>query len=165
VIPFVTEALWSQLDDELLMASPFPDPDPALRDEGAETEVAQLVEVVTALRGWRDSVGAKPSLVVRARLEGHAETREHIARLARLEYADGQEVAAVGPVAILETEGLDLAAAAERVEKQRDKLRAEIARAEQKLSNEKFVANAPAEVVDGERAKLAALQRELAELA
>jgi valyl-tRNA synthetase len=165
VIPFVTEALWSQLDDELLMASPFPDPDPALRDEGAEAEVAQLVEVVTALRGWRDSVGAKPSLVVRARLEGHAETREHIARLARLEYADGQEVAAVGPVAILETEGLDLAAAAERVEKQRDKLRAEIARAEQKLSNEKFVANAPAEVVDGERAKLAALQRELAELA
>jgi valyl-tRNA synthetase len=41
------------------------------------------------------------------------------------------------------------------------RLRAEIARAEGMLANERFVANAPAEVVDGERAKLERYRREL----
>ena len=164
VIPFVTEELWAQLSDDLLLASPFPDPDPALRDEEAEADVAGLIEVVTALRGWRDSVGAKPSLAVRASLDGHEHTREHIARLARLEWADGEEVATVGPVTLHATDGLDLAAAQERLAKRREKLQAEIDRVVRKLDNAGFVAKAPPEVVDGERSKLAALQAELAEL-
>jgi valyl-tRNA synthetase len=41
------------------------------------------------------------------------------------------------------------------------RLRKEIARAEGMLGNERFVANAPAEVVDGEREKLARYRREL----
>ena len=43
-------------------------------------------------------------------------------------------------------------------------LQAEIARAEGKLANEKFVANAPDAVVQKERDKLAALQEELSAL-
>jgi valyl-tRNA synthetase len=46
------------------------------------------------------------------------------------------------------------AAEAERVSK-------EIARAEKMLGNERFVANAPADVVEAERAKLARYRREL----
>lgn len=42
-----------------------------------------------------------------------------------------------------------------------ERLRKEIARAEGKLGNEKFLANAPANVVDGEREKLNRFQREL----
>jgi len=41
------------------------------------------------------------------------------------------------------------------------RLRKEIARAEGMLANERFVANAPAEVVDGERGKLERYRREL----
>ena len=41
------------------------------------------------------------------------------------------------------------------------RLRKEIARAERMLANERFVANAPAEVVDGERGKLERYRREL----
>jgi valyl-tRNA synthetase len=47
------------------------------------------------------------------------------------------------------------------VDAERDRLRAEIARAEKMLSNERFVANAPAQVVDAERDKLARYRREL----
>jgi valyl-tRNA synthetase len=44
---------------------------------------------------------------------------------------------------------------------ERERLRGEISRAEKQLANERFVANAPAEVVDAERAKLERYRREL----
>jgi valyl-tRNA synthetase len=47
------------------------------------------------------------------------------------------------------------------VDAERARLRKEIARAEGMLGNERFVANAPADVVDGERAKLERYRREL----
>jgi valyl-tRNA synthetase len=46
-------------------------------------------------------------------------------------------------------------------EAERERLRKEIARAEGMLANERFVANAPAAVVEGERAKLERYRREL----
>jgi len=45
---------------------------------------------------------------------------------------------------------------------ERQRLRQEITRAEAKLANERFVANAPAEVVAAEREKLDRYRRELA---
>ena len=48
------------------------------------------------------------------------------------------------------------------VDAERERLRKEIARAESMLANERFVANAPAEVVEGERAKLERYRGELA---
>ena len=47
------------------------------------------------------------------------------------------------------------------VEAERERLRGEIARAEAMLANERFVANAPAAVVDAEREKLERYRREL----
>jgi valyl-tRNA synthetase len=46
-------------------------------------------------------------------------------------------------------------------EAERERLRKEIARAEGMLSNERFVASAPDEVVAGEREKLERYRREL----
>jgi valyl-tRNA synthetase len=46
-----------------------------------------------------------------------------------------------------------------------ERLRKEIARAEKMLANERFVASAPEDVVEAERAKLARYQRELDALA
>jgi valyl-tRNA synthetase len=47
------------------------------------------------------------------------------------------------------------------VDAERERLRGEIARAEKMLANERFVANAPAEVVAKEREKLERYRREL----
>ena len=51
--------------------------------------------------------------------------------------------------------------AAGDVDAERARLEKEIARAERMLANERFVANAPADVVEGERAKLERYRREL----
>jgi valyl-tRNA synthetase len=47
------------------------------------------------------------------------------------------------------------------VDAERERLRKELARSEAMLANERFVANAPPEVVDAEREKLERYRREL----
>jgi valyl-tRNA synthetase len=167
VIPFVTEEIWSFLDEEGLLAERrWPPVDPSLVDEQAEATVGEIIEAVTALRGWRDRVGAKPGAAIPARYTGTPDCSDHVARLARLEWADRDEdpVAVVGPVAVFASDAVDLEAEAKRTEKRRAELRAEIARAEGKLGNEKFVAKAPEAVVAAEREKLERLRAELEEL-
>ena len=181
VIPFVTEELWSHLGGagELLAGARYPRAVQALIDETAEAEVGRAIEAVTLIRGWRDSAGARPGAVVRARLSarGYESTREAVARLARLDLAvaagdgDGAGAAQPQPIAtvavpggvleVLAEDGLDLAAAGRRRLAARAKLEAEIGRVQGKLANAGFVAKAPAAVVTGEREKLARWQGEL----
>ncbi len=89
VIPFVTEELWSLLESsgDVLAGSPYPRVEQALLDEAAEAEVGRAIEAITLIRGWRDSVNARPGMVVPARLsaQGYESTLEAVARLARLE--------------------------------------------------------------------------------
>jgi valyl-tRNA synthetase len=128
-----------------------------------------VIEAVQALRGWRDDAGVKVRAVVPARLAaaGYDETTEHIARLARLELSDdgADPVASVsvpgGTIEILPTADVDLGAAERKRDAERTRLEAEIERARQKLSNDGFVAKAPAPVVQAERDKLERLQAEL----
>jgi valyl-tRNA synthetase len=91
---------------------------------------------------------------------------ELVSRLARVDFSDdgGEPIASISGVELLETEGVDPDAVRARIEDRREKLRAEVKRGEGKLSNEGFVAKAPADVVDAEREKLAAYKAELEEL-
>jgi len=177
VIPFVTEELWSYLDGTgaLLAGSPYPRADASLIDRDVEIELERVVEAVTLVRGWRDSVNAPPGALVRARIDarGYDATAAILANLARLDVGDGAvageagvpSVASIsvpcGTVEVLSAEGLDLDAAERRRAAARAKLDGEIARVEGKLANAGFVQRAPAEVVEGERAKLARLRGEL----
>jgi valyl-tRNA synthetase len=172
VIPFVTEELWSHLDGEgaLLAGAPYPRPDKSLIDLRAEVALERAIEAIVLVRGWRDSVGAKPGLIVRARLnaEGFQDTAGSLARLARLDLAPGDGAAPIasiaipgGTVEILSGEGLDLQAAERRREAARERLREEIARVQTKLAKSGFAEKAPEAVVQAERVKLARLQGEL----
>ena len=78
-------------DRGLLAVAEFPVADPSRFDEDAEREVGRMIEAVTALRRYRDEVGAKPSARVRGHLaaEGYEAWRDHMARLARFEWVDG----------------------------------------------------------------------------
>ena len=170
VIPFVTEEIWSHVPgaEGLLMGSRWPAADDSLTDPDAEAEVARAIAAVQELRGWRDRVGAVPSAVLPARLEagGYERTAAHVARLARVAWSrDGGEPLATvaipgGVIALLESEAVDLGAAARRIEERRGWLDAEIERAERKLGNAGFVAKAPEAVVEAERDKLARLREE-----
>jgi valyl-tRNA synthetase len=70
----------------------------------------------------------------------------------------------VGPVKVLASAEIDGEAVSSRLEARREELRSEVARAEGKLANEKFVAKAPVEVVEEEREKLERYRAELEEL-
>ena len=65
---------------------------------------------------------------------------------------------------MLPSEEIDADQVRGRIEERRSTLRAEVERGERKLSNEGFVAKAPADVVDAEREKLAGYRAELEEL-
>jgi valyl-tRNA synthetase len=174
VMPFVTEEIWSYLPGErgLLATAPWPESDPARRDPEAEAVVERLKEAVVALRRWRDEVGAKAAARPRARLvaEGYEEIAAQVARLARFDFVESDEEAVAtvavpgGMVEVLPSEDIDPAEAERRRAERRKHLEAEIARAEGKLANEKFVERAPAEIVQAERDKLERLRAELAEL-
>jgi valyl-tRNA synthetase len=174
VIPFVTEEIWSHMPgaDGLLMVRGYPEADEALTDEEAEADVRRAIAATQELRGWRDRVGAAAGKPVPARLEaeGYDRTAAHVARLARFEWSENgtEPVATVGVpggnVLVLASEAVDLDAAARRADAQRATLEKEIARAEGKLADERFVTKAPAKVVEAERRKLEQYKRELADL-
>jgi valyl-tRNA synthetase len=184
VIPFVTEELWSYLDGagELLAGSRYPRPQEHLIDLEAEVVLERMIEAVTLVRGWRDSVGARAGLVVPARLraEGYEATAPLLAHLARLDLSgdalsgnahkgdvqvEGVAVASIpvpgGTVEVLSGVELDLGAAERRREAAREKLLVEIDRVQGKLSKAGFVEKAPATIVDGERVRLQRLRAEL----
>jgi valyl-tRNA synthetase len=175
MMPFVTEEIWSHLPGErgLLAADEWPAADPQLIDEDAEATVARTIDAVTALRRYRQDVGAPAAAWIPARLaaEGYDSTADQLARLSRFELGSpngGDPVATVavpgGSVQVFETQDIDVEEASRRRDAQRQKLEQEIGRLEGKLANEKFVERAPSAVVEGERSKLAEYRRELEEL-
>jgi valyl-tRNA synthetase len=168
IMPFVTEEIYSYLPKpsaEALVIHVFPEFDENLVDESAETEIGQAIALTRALRRWRQLAGVPVKQVLAVRSED-GRPHELVSRLAKVEFSEdgGQPIASVAGVELLETEGVDPEAVAARIEERREKLRAEVQRGEGKLSNQGFVAKAPADVVDAEREKLAAYRAELEEL-
>ncbi len=168
LMPFVTEEVWSYHPSREghLAVHPFPVVEESLFDPEAEVEVERGIELTRRLRTWRELVEAPAASRLSARFEGEPPP-EFVGRLARFEFgADGGDpIAAIGAVKVLASAEIDAEAVAGRLEKRREELRSEIARAEGKLANEKFVARAPAELVADERAKLERHRAELEELA
>ncbi len=180
IIPFVTEELWELLGyteaEGLLAAGRLPEADDALRDPDAEEAMARAIDAIQSLRAWRDSVGVKAGAIVPGvlRATGYEDTAARVAGLARFAFSDGDSDGAApvatiaipgGAVDVLPSGAVDLGAAEQRLAQARDKLELEIARAAGKLSNERFVAKAPPQVVAAERDKLDRLHAELAALA
>jgi valyl-tRNA synthetase len=166
-MPFVTEEIWRfhPARQGHLVVHDFPRADDALIDEAAEADVESGIRLTQRLRAWRDLAGVPAAAKLAAVIDG-VEPPAFVSRLSRFEF-DGvgaEPVAAVGPVRVLDSQDLDAEAVAERLERRRAELRAEVERGERKLGNEGFVAKAPVEVVEEERGKLERYRAELAEL-
>jgi valyl-tRNA synthetase len=166
-MPFVTEEIWSfhPARQGHLVVHAFPTADESLFDAAAEEDVEGGIELTQRLRAWRDLAGVPVGATLPAVVDG-VEPPAFVARLSRFEFdgAGAEPVASIGPVRVLDSDQLDAAAVAGRLEKRREELQAEVERGERKLGNEKFVAKAPAEVVEEERGKLERYRNELAEL-
>ena len=139
-------------------------------DPAAEAEIGWVVDLVTAIRSVRAEMNIPPATLTPLVLAGaSAETRERaprwsdvvkrMARLADISFADRAPEGAVqllvrGEVAALPLKGvIDLSAERARLEKEIAKADADIKRVDAKLANEKFVANAPEEIVEEEKEK------------
>jgi len=167
VMPFVTEEIWSHHPNREghLAVHSFPEADESQLDSDAEAGVGAAIELTRRLRAWRDMVDVPAADILRGRVDG-APPAEFIGRLSRFDFsADGGEpVASVGEVEVLASAEIDAAAVREGLERRREELRSEVERAERKLANQGFVAKAPADVVEKERAKLGRYRAELEEL-
>jgi valyl-tRNA synthetase len=168
LMPFVTEEIWSHHPARSghLAVHPFPEADESLFDAAAEQDVEGGIELTRRLRAWRDLVEVPVASTLLARVDG-VEPQEFVGRLSRFDLSadgDGDPVASVGPVKVLDSAEVDAAAVSARLEKRREELRAEVERGERKLANEGFVAKAPAEVVEEERGKLERYRAELDDL-
>jgi valyl-tRNA synthetase len=173
--PFVTEEVYAYLRSvaggggpEMLVVHSYPDVDQSLIDEEAEATVGASIELTRRVRRWRELVGVAAGSVLPARVahQDGESPHELVARLARLSFdgASGEALASFGQVEILSSEAVDAEQVRRRVGERRETLRAEVRRSEGRLANESFVQNAPGEVVEAEREKLAAYRAELEEL-
>jgi len=174
-MPFITEELWAvtaanpREDRTLLALAPWPTRE-GLTDEAAEAEIGWVVDLVTAIRSVRAEMNIPPATLTPLVLAGaSAETKgraqrwndvvKRMARLADVSFADRAPEGAVqllvrGEVATLPLKGLiDFSAERARLDKELARAESDIKRVDAKLANEKFVANAPEEIVEEEKEK------------
>ncbi|MCB0831257.1 MAG: class I tRNA ligase family protein, partial [Solirubrobacterales bacterium] len=167
VMPFVTEAIWEYhpYREGHLVVHQFPDSDSSRISEAVEAEVGEAIAVTRQLRGWRDMAGVPPKIVLDAAGDP-ASVPEFVSRLGRVNIGpgEGEAVATVSGFGIQASDELDMEAVRSRIDARRGKVEAELKKIEGKLGNERFVENAPAEVVAEEREKAERLRAELAEL-
>jgi valyl-tRNA synthetase len=172
-MPFVTEELWRETAEQgpkregLLALSAWPALN-GLEDAQAEAEIGWLIDLVTAIRSVRAemNITAQIPMVLagsaeesQARAGRWADFIKRLARVSEISFAPAAPQGSVqlvvrGEVAALPLKGvIDIAAERARLEKELAKAEADIKRVDAKLANEKFVANAPEEVVEEEKEK------------
>jgi len=175
LIPFVTEELWQTVaplagrkDVDSLCLARYPQADLGRIDEKSEADVAELKGLIYACRNLRGEMNISPAqrmpLVASgnaARLSKFAPYIAGLAKLSEVQVVDEISTEELAPVAIVGEQRLmlkveiDIAAERERITKEIARLEGEITKANAKLSNESFVARAPAAVVAQEKERLA----------
>jgi len=182
IMPFVTETLWGRFPGRAVKATltrtPWPRPDARAAAPEAEHGFALVQELVGAIRQIRAEYGVEPGKAVNVRVSrAHEAFRQEdgcIRRLAKVgSLSYGAPLPEPGANAVL-ADGTSIYIALGDlvdVQKECERLGAEAARLAQliagqrtKLGNEQFVSRAPANVVQHERGKLAALEQQLAAL-
>ncbi len=179
-MPFLSEEIWQRVKTlagkagDTLMLQPWPEANAGRIDSDAEADIAWIQRVILGVRNIRGEMNIAPGRKLpvylrggdatdRARLEAN---RGFLQRLANLEAIHWLDTGADAPVSATALAGqleihvpmaglIDRDAELARLDRETRKLEQEISRLEGKLSNTKFVDNAPPEVVDREREKAA----------
>lgn len=183
VMPHITEEIWGRLphrpdDGDLLITAAWP-VDANLKSEADEEQAAavgDILELVSQMRNARADAGIEPSTWLEAELRFEQDDRTEafgaiadvVARLAHVRptVTTGDAASADESALVVVSPGAEarLSVSAEDRERDRARLEKELAETERllastqaKLANEAFVSKAPANVVDGVRAKEAEL--------
>jgi valyl-tRNA synthetase len=141
----------------LIVISPWPDASEIPHDAAAEADYDRFMTTVERLRNARSELGIAPKAKVTVSGPPLDEAiAEQLRLLAGVEYQVDASIAATTFAERLDALRLqaDPAVLRDRYAREIAKLDLEVERLEQKLANEKFVANAKPDVVAAERAKL-----------
>ena len=180
-MPFITEEIWQALphDGESIMVAPWPQDDAALDFSADESDFEMIMQVIRAIRARRGEMNVPPSkktrlFIMTAHKAVFEQGRPFFARLAFASDvelgdsfdADGsvQVVTDAARVFIPMDELVDREKELARLGREKAACEKDIAALSSKLDNPGFVAKAPAQVVDGERAKLAKARERLAKI-
>ena len=185
-MPFITEELWQNLPHkgESIVIAPYPEFDPEMVDECAESQAELIQEIVKKVRNIRAEMNVEAKLTVPVRIatadteltELLSSAREYIFKLAQVSQLEvvtelsGGKLAARAVAAGLALEvplsGLiDVETERARLKKELEKVQNQADSLERKLSNASFVDKAPKEVVEENRRRLADYQDQGAKLA
>ena len=166
-MPFVTEEIWQSLphQGEALIVAPWPEYEEGHAFPQVEAEMKKVMELITAVRTRRSEMNVPPSKKAHLAIEA-ADTAAFEAEkeaIARLAYCSGVEVAqsvpqAEGSVTVVTAacraylpmdDLVDKKAETARLTKELEGAKKQLATAEAKLQNEKFISKAPQNVIDG----------------
>ena len=163
VMPFITETLWTSLTgNETLVTASWPEADATHIDKKSESLIAELQKIITEVRRFRSDQGVKPSQKIPGRIIAPADVTAYssaMAYLLKLELTDFTPSASVeiGSMKVeLDLSGaVDVVAERARLEKDLAAAHKDLKTAEVKLTNEGFMAKAPAAVVAEIKERLA----------
>jgi len=183
-MPFISEELWHQLKDrtdkDCAIVAEWPTETAVDADLLVKFEVAQ--KIISEVRNLRNAQGMSPRkeldlVVVGLKNLGYLEMIQKLAVLPTVTFADEKPVQSKGFIVdgfeyfIPLDETIDLVAEKEKLEKELKYTQGFVVGVSKKLSNERFVSNAPEQVVAIEKKKLAdaeakikALHQQIAEL-
>jgi len=193
MLPFITEEIWQTIapfagielkaEGDTIMLQPFPVADQSKIDQESLADIEWLKTVIVGVRNIRGEMNISPAKALpiymtkgdasdQRRLE---ENRQFLSKLASLEsitWLDNPEdaplcaTALAGDLEILVPMAglIDVDAELARLDREIDKNALEAKKLSGKLSNAKFVDNAPAEVVAKERQKLSDFESTLTQL-
>jgi valyl-tRNA synthetase len=193
LMPFITEEIWQRVaplcqeyvgkSDLSIMTQTFPEQDESLRDQQVMDDVEWVKSFIVGIRNIRGEMDISPNKPLSVLLRNASSqdwlrlqsTKTFLGALAKLENIDllapdeiapASATALVGEMEILiPMAGLiDKDAELARIAKALDKIQKDYARTSGKLSNEKFVSNAPTQVIDKEKAKLADFEMQMNKL-
>ena len=180
-MPFITEEIWQALDGtgKPLMLESFPTYDPALSYPAEENDFEKIIEAIKAIRNRRAEMNVPPSKKAELFIETAEKDVfskgvmffERLASASSVEIADHYELADAVTIVtssarlfIPLSEIIDKEKELARLNKEKTSAEKDIAMVNSKLQNEGFLAKAPAQVVEAEKAKLKLAQEKLAKI-
>jgi len=170
-MPFISEEIWHMLDErkegDSISISSFPVYNDNLIDEKAEEEIEFVQNVITGIRNIRGEMNIPPSKFISAHLKTNQLTeiqKEYIKSLAKVDELvvdiniekpkASASTVVKGCDIFIPLEGLiDLNIERNRIEKEIIRLENLLNGVNKKLSNEKFINNAPKEIIEKEKGK------------
>ena len=182
IIPFITEELWqavaplanAKTADSIMLAA-YPKADPEKIVQAAFDQMAQLQDLIGAVRNLRGEMGIAPNVKAPLFVEGSvpeallkylpALTRLTEAKTVdRLPESEDAPVAVCNGVRLMLKVEIDKAAETARLSKEAEKLQKALDKLNAKLSKPGYTEKAPAHLVEKDKADLAELEDKMAKV-